>query len=57
LQFIPFAVMVFIKGWWNLATFSIDLILEGSVFQRVSAAPEIALVPILVLTLGTTGKS
>ena len=39
------------------STFPTDLTLEGSIFQRVVAATEKALVPILVLTLGTKRKS
>ena len=35
--------------WWqNLAIFSTDLTLEGSIFQRVGAPTAKALVPILV---------
>ena len=40
----------------NLAIFSTDLTLEGSLFQRVGTATK-KLVPILVLTLGIKGKS
>ena len=46
-----------VKWWRNLAIFSTDLTLEVSIFQRVGAPTAKALVPILVLTLGTKSKS
>ena len=41
------------KRRWNLAIFSTDLTLEGSIFQRISGAAEKSIVPILVYMLGT----
>ena len=41
----------------NCILFSTDLTLRRSEFQRVGAAPERALVPILVPTLGTKSRS
>ena len=43
--------------FFYFAIFSTDLTLEGSIFQRVGAAIELALIQIVVLTLRTKSKS
>ena len=41
----------------DLAIFSTDVTQEGSTFQKVDVATEKAQIPLLVLSLGTKGKS